>query len=61
MGSEEGGVTKEEAVRMLLSAHYKLMDDPRYWYDAALKDASRILCVAASDLRKEILDENHEA
>jgi len=42
---------------MLLAAHYRLMDNPRFWYDRALIDASRILCSLASDMRAEILKE----
>lgn len=47
-------MTKAQARLMLLHSHYRLMDNPRFWYDKALIDASRILCVAASDLHLEI-------
>jgi hypothetical protein len=47
-------VNKAEARALLLRAHYRLMDNPRFWYERPLIDASRILCVAASDLRIEM-------
>ena len=43
---------------MLLRLHYRLMENPRFWYRRELIDASRILCVAASDLRIEIEKED---
>jgi hypothetical protein len=48
---------KLNAWALLLAAHYHLMDNPRFWYDRDLKDASRILCSLASDLRVDILKE----
>ena len=45
---------KAWARALLLRAHYHLMDDSRFWYQPGLIDASRILCVNASDLRIEI-------
>jgi hypothetical protein len=47
-------MTKPEARAMLLRLHYRLMENPRFWYQRELIDASRIFCVAASDLRIEI-------
>jgi hypothetical protein len=32
------------------------MENPRFWYERALMDASRILCVRASDLNLELLN-----
>jgi len=45
----------------LLRAHYHLMDSNRFWYENGLKDASRILCVTASDMNVEILKVRNEA
>ena len=42
-----------DAIELLMHAHYYLMRDRRFWYDKSLIDASRILCVLASDLRRE--------
>ena len=47
-------MSKAEARAMLLRIHYRLMDSPRFWYERWMLDASRILCVAASDLRQEM-------
>lgn len=50
-------MSPSEARAILLRAHYHLMDNPRFWYEKGLIDASRILCVAASDLNIKILEE----
>lgn len=42
------------AIRMLMGAHYYLMGNPRFWYDDALIEASKIICVTASDMRVEL-------
>jgi hypothetical protein len=44
-------MTIREAIDLCTRAHYRIMANPRFWYDKALIDASRMLCVAASDLR----------
>ena len=44
----------QEAIQILMSAHYYLMDSPRFWYDKGLLEASKIICVQASDLRVEV-------
>lgn len=41
----------EEAIAICLSAHYYLMRNKRFWYEKDLLEASKLLCVAASDLR----------
>lgn len=41
----------EEAIAKNLRIHYYLMDNPRFWYDSALREASMICCVIASDLK----------
>lgn len=38
----------------LLRIHYYLMDNPRFWYDKGIQEASKICCVIASDLKVEI-------
>lgn len=40
-------------IQTLFNAHYYLMGRKRFWYDDADMAASTILCVLASDLRKE--------
>lgn len=40
-----------DVVKFLMDAHYHLMKDKKYWNDPGEIDASRILCVTASDLR----------
>jgi hypothetical protein len=45
---------KMAARAMLLRIHYRLMDSPRFWYERWMLEASKILCVAASDLRIEV-------
>ena len=47
-------MTDRKARAMLLSAHYYLMGSKRFWYDRGLLDASRILCVAASDIWRKV-------
>ena len=44
-------MSKEQIIKLLLRAHYHLMDNPRFWYDKGLIEASKILCVRASDMR----------
>lgn len=44
-------MTPAEAIRICLSAHFYLWSDKRFWYDKALQEASKLLYVAASDLR----------
>jgi hypothetical protein len=39
------------AIRRLRRAHYRLMDRPQFWYDRGDMQASKILCVIASDLQ----------
>jgi hypothetical protein len=41
------------AIEMLMRAHYHLMDNPRFWYDRGLLEASKVICVTASNMRKE--------
>jgi hypothetical protein len=48
--------TLVEARALLLRAHYRLMENPRFWYEQTLLDASRILCVRASDINLELLE-----
>ncbi len=43
----------------LLRAHYHLMDNPRFWYENGLKDASRILCSIASEMNLQLLKEKN--
>lgn len=46
---------KFAALAKLLSVHYgHFMANPRFWYEPALIEADSIVCVAASDLRREI-------
>ncbi len=33
------------------------MDNPRFWYDKAMMDASRIMCVLASDFNLLVIKE----
>ena len=47
----------QESLEFLLHAHYHLMDNPRFWYDKGLIQASALLCRAASDLRQELRKE----
>ncbi len=42
---------RKQTIELLRRLHYRLMDNPRYWYLPELKDADRMVCVAASDLR----------
>ena len=42
---------EQEAIRICMSAHYYLMSNKRFWYEDHLKEASKLLCVAASNLR----------
>jgi hypothetical protein len=42
--------TIDETVNLLRRAHYCLMKSPRYWSDAGDMEASKILCVIASDM-----------
>jgi len=44
---------RPDAIKTLLNAHYHLMSNPRYWHDKGLMDASRILCVTASNIRRD--------
>lgn len=44
-------MTPEEAISLSMRAHYRIMDNPRFWYDQALMDASKMMCAAASNLR----------
>jgi hypothetical protein len=44
-----GLATVDEEI--LIAAHYHLMANPRFWGDKGDIDASRILCVIASNLR----------
>jgi hypothetical protein len=37
-----------------MSAHYYLMSNRRFWYEKGLQDASKILCVIASDMREAL-------
>lgn len=39
-----------EVRNMLLHAHYYLMGDKRFWYEKHLQEASKIMCVIASDI-----------
>lgn len=41
----------DEVISKVLRIHYYLMESPRFWYDPALIEASKVLCVIASDLR----------
>lgn len=41
------------AIETLMRAHYHLMDNPRFWYDRGLLEASKVICVTASNMRKE--------
>lgn len=34
----------------LIRVHYRLMDDPQFWYKPLLKDVDRFVCVLASDI-----------
>ena len=55
--SARGLWSKYEATTVtLMHAHYYLMgaDRSRFWGDAALKEASKLICVAGSDLRAEL-------
>ena len=45
-------LTIEKAISLCMRVHYRIMDNPRFWYDPALIDASKMFCVAASNLRK---------
>lgn len=45
----------KEAIRTCRNAHYHLMRDKRFWYDKSLQEASKLLCVAASDLQAGIV------
>jgi hypothetical protein len=45
--------TQNEAVARLMRIHYGIfMANQRFWYDKALIDADRLVCVTASNIRK---------
>lgn len=41
----------DEAIATCMRAHYYLMANKRFWYDKDLQEASKLFCVAASNLR----------
>lgn len=43
-----------EAVQTCRDAHYYIMRTTNFWYDVAAQEASKLLCVAASDLRLQL-------
>lgn len=46
-------MTKEEAIAFLMRIHYNFfMSNPRFWYERDLMVADMMICVAASDLRR---------
>jgi hypothetical protein len=46
-------VNTSDAIEFLMRVHYNFfMANPRFWYEADLRDADRSIIVAASDLRK---------
>lgn len=42
---------EQEAIRVCMSAHYYLMSNKGFFYEKSLQEASKLFCVAASDLR----------
>lgn len=47
-------MTTEQKIEKLMAAHYRIMARPRFWYEPQWKDASKRLCVMASNLRVEL-------
>lgn len=47
-------MSREEAIALLMRIHYGpvFMGNKRFWNDRDLQEADKIICVAASDLRK---------
>jgi hypothetical protein len=45
--------TVDQAIKFLRHAHYHLMDHAGFWSSRSLQEASKLLCVAASDLQHE--------
>jgi hypothetical protein len=57
---------KVEAVAKLMRIHYDhFMSRREFWYDEALREADAIVCIAASNLRREATEfpntENHNS
>ena len=51
----EAFVEANFALEKLMRIHYKFfMVNPRFWYEKDLQAADMIICVAASNLRKEM-------
>jgi len=47
-------LSAEEFYRHLMRIHYCFfMANPRFWYDRNLIDADALICIAASNLRRE--------
>ena len=44
-------MTKSEALGICERVHAYLMSNRQFWYDKALREADKLFCVAASDLR----------
>jgi hypothetical protein len=48
-------MSKREAIEQLMRIHYNVfMANPRFWYDKDLLEADTMVCVAASNLRREL-------
>ena len=43
---------RQRAIDKPMRIHYLLVDNPRFWYDKGILEASKIVCSKASDLRK---------
>lgn len=43
----------DETIKHYLAIHKLMISSPRFWYDRELRNADRIICVAASDLKKK--------
>jgi hypothetical protein len=50
-------MNQSEIRKLLLRSHYHLMDNPRFWYEKGILAASQILCVLASNINTELLQE----
>jgi len=47
-------IEKKELIADCMKGHYLLMEHKRFWYDKNMQELSKVLCVTASDLRKEL-------
>lgn len=52
---EDETLNPEDALAMLMRIHARFMKDPQYWSKRDLMAADTLVCVAASNLRREIV------